>query len=69
MSPKNPHGQSNHFTFNAMLSVATSDWTDKDKTMEIAKKIREAGIEGTLKYKPGVGVIKLSFVVTSDGTE
>jgi len=52
-----------------MLSVATSDWTDKDKTMEIAKKIREAGIEGTLKYKPGVGVIKLSFVVTSDGTE
>lgn len=37
-----------------MISVATLDWTDRDKTMEIAKKIREAGVLHRLRYKPDV---------------
>ncbi len=42
---------------NAMMSVVTGDWTDEEKTLEVAKVIRELGItasEGGLKYKADI---------------
>jgi hypothetical protein len=36
---------------NAMISIATPDWTNKEKTMEVAKVIRGLGIHYELKYK------------------
>jgi hypothetical protein len=40
-----------------MMSVQTGDWTNEEKTMEVAKVIRELGItaSGTdFKYKPDI---------------
>ena len=42
---------------NAMMSVVTRDWTNKETTMEVAKVIRELGmtaIKGVLRYKPDI---------------
>jgi hypothetical protein len=36
---------------NSMMSVATPDWTNKEKTMEVSKVIRGLGIHYELKYK------------------
>ena len=42
---------------NAMMSVMTGDWTNEERTMEVAKVIRELGIpaiKGVLRYKPDI---------------
>jgi hypothetical protein len=37
---------------NSMMSVATQDWTNKEKTMDVSKVIRGLGITYNLFYKP-----------------
>jgi hypothetical protein len=52
----NPHF---HFTtktfcYNAMILVMTSDWTDEAKTIQVAEKLREAGVTNLMRYKPDI---------------
>jgi len=39
---------------NAVISIATNNWTDKAATMAIAKSIRETGVHESLRYKPEI---------------
>jgi hypothetical protein len=55
---ENPHFRRSttggRYTYNAMISVMTNDWTDEAKTMDVAKKIRAAGVKAVLRYKPDI---------------
>ena len=40
-----------------MISIMTNDWTDEAKTMDVAKKIRAAGVKAVLRYKPDISTM------------
>ena len=39
-------------TDSSIMLISTEDWTDEEKTMSVARVIRDLGITGKLVYKP-----------------
>ena len=37
-----------------MISIMTKNWTNKEKTMQVAMVAKEAGVDFKLRYKPDI---------------
>ena len=55
---KNPHFRAanadTNLSYNAMISIMTKNWTNKEKTMQVAMVAKEAGVDFKLRYKPDI---------------